>query len=101
MSHNIYDVFGVVRDVPLNYVSREAVDLLLIDSLSRTKHIVIHVGSKQGKACLRKHCLDDDDYIVVQCSNRSAVGDITANILKRPPKNDPAKASAAKRAKAG
>jgi hypothetical protein len=83
MSHNIDDVFGVVRDVPLNYVSRAAVDLLLINSLSRTKHIVIHGGSKQGKTCLRKHCLDDDDYIVVQCSNRWAVGDINANILKR------------------
>ena len=83
MSHNIDDVFGVVRDVPLNYVARTAVDQLLIDSRSRTKHIVIHGGSKQGKTCLRKHCLNDNEYIVVQCSNRWAVGDINANILKR------------------
>ena len=83
MSYSIDDVFGVVRDVPLNYVSRQTVDQLLIDSLSRSKHIVIHGGSKQGKTCLRKYCLNDDDYIVIQCSNRWSVGDINASILKR------------------
>lgn len=81
--HTVDDVFGVVREVPLNYVPRVSVDQKLIDSLSRTKHIVIHGGSKQGKTCLRKHCLNDDDYIVVQCSNRWSVVDVNTNILKR------------------
>jgi hypothetical protein len=80
---NVDDVFGVVRDVPLNYVPREKVDQAFIEALSRTKHIVVYGGSKQGKTSLRKHCLPDDDYIVVQCSNRWSVTDINANILKR------------------
>lgn len=80
---NVDDVFGVVRDVPLNYVPREKVDQAFVEALSRTKHIVVYGGSKQGKTCLRKNCLPDDDYIVVQCSNRWSVADINANILKR------------------
>lgn len=82
-ANNVDDVFGVVRDVPLNYVPREKVDQAFLEALSRTKHIVVYGGSKQGKTCLRKHCLPDDDYIVVQCSNRWSVADINANILKR------------------
>ncbi len=81
--YTVDDVFGVVREIPLNYVPRESVDQNLIESLSRIKHIVIHGGSKQGKTCLRKHCLDEDDYIVVQCSNRWSIADINTNILKR------------------
>lgn len=77
------DVFGIVRDIPLNYVPRESVDQALVDSLSRTKHIVIHGGSKQGKTCLRKYWLNDDDYIIVQCSNKWSVEGVNANILKR------------------
>jgi len=80
---NVDDVFGVARDVPLNYVPREHVDQAFVEALSRTKHIVVYGGSKQGKTCLRKHCLADDDYIVVQCSNKWSVADINANILKR------------------
>ena len=34
-------VFGIARDVPLNYVTRDGVDGLLIDSLTREKHLVI------------------------------------------------------------
>lgn len=81
--YTVDDVFGVVREIPLNYVPRESVDHKFIESLSRTKHIVIHGGSKQGKTCLRKHCLNEDDYVVVQCSNRWSVSDVNTNILKR------------------
>nr|WP_299244922.1 hypothetical protein [uncultured Halomonas sp.] len=82
-TYNVDDVFGVVREVPLNYVPREKVDQAFVEALSRTNHIVVYGGSKQGKTCLRKHCLQDDDYIVVQCSNRWSAADINANILKR------------------
>jgi hypothetical protein len=75
-------VFGIVRDVPLNYVARDAVDQKFIDDLSLDKHIVIYGSSKQGKTCLRKHSLFDDDYIVVQCSNRWGLADILTNVLK-------------------
>lgn len=76
------DVFGVSRDVPLNYIARDAVDGKLIDSLSRRHHIVIYGSSKQGKTCLRKHCLAPDDYITVSCQNRWRLAELHAAILK-------------------
>lgn len=76
------EVFGIARDVPLNYVTREKVDGLLIDSLTRDKHLVIYGSSKQGKTCLRKHCLQQDDYITVTCSNKWNIGELHTAILK-------------------
>lgn len=43
------EVFGIVRDIPLNYVDRNEVDNLLIENLTRDKHVVIYGSSKQGK----------------------------------------------------
>lgn len=82
MVHHVDDVYGLVRDVPLNYVSRPGVDGVFIDELSRRRHIVVYGGSKQGKTCLRKSCLRDSDYIVVQCSNKWALEELHAAILK-------------------
>lgn len=76
------DVFGISRDVPLNYEVRQEVDGVFVDSLTRDKHLVIHGGSKQGKTCLRKFNLKDDDYIVVTCSNRWDLGQLNSAILK-------------------
>lgn len=83
IGHAVDDVFGVSRDVPLNYIARDSVDGKLIDSLTRTHHIVIYGSSKQGKTCLRKHCLNSEDYITVSCQNRWKLGDLHAAILKR------------------
>lgn len=77
------DVFGINRSVPLNYVVRESADHFLIDNLTRDKHIVIYGSSKQGKTCLRKHCLVENDYITVHCSNKWTIGDLNAAILKK------------------
>jgi hypothetical protein len=77
------DVYGISRDLPLNYVDRDGVDSLLIDNLSRRKHIVIYGSSKQGKTSVRKRCLKDDDYISVQCNNQWELKDLLSNILKR------------------
>jgi AAA+ ATPase superfamily predicted ATPase len=82
-SYTIDEVFGISRDLPLNYVDRKNVDEKLIENLTREKHIVIYGSSKQGKTSLRKHCLQESDYIVVQCGNRWGLEDILANILKR------------------
>jgi hypothetical protein len=76
-------VYGISRDVPLNYTTRPDVDEKLIDNLTREKHLVVYGSSKQGKTCLRKHCLDENDYIHVQCSNKWTLEEIHANILKR------------------
>ena len=81
--HQVDAVFGVNRELPLNYVTREDVDGKLVDSLSRNQHIVIYGSSKQGKTSLRKSCLRDEDYIVVSCQNRWSLTQLNSAILKR------------------
>lgn len=80
--HKAADVYGISRELPLNYVTRKEVDEALIENLTRDKHLVIYGSSKQGKTSLRKHCLQDNDYIVVHCSNKWALDDLHAAILK-------------------
>lgn len=81
-NHRLADVYGIVREVPLTYVPRDSVDGLLIDNLSRDKHIVIFGSSKQGKTCLRKYNLRDDEYIVATCSNSWNLSQLHSAILK-------------------
>jgi hypothetical protein len=77
------DVFGVTRDIPLNYVVRDAVDGLFLASLKRRKHLVVFGSSKQGKTTLRKRCLPDYAYVVVTCSNKwSHLEELHTAILK-------------------
>ncbi|CAA2102132.1 hypothetical protein [Methylobacterium sp. Leaf106] len=76
------EAFGVGRDVPLNYVARPNVDGEFLDSLTREKHVVIYGSSKQGKTTLRRHCLDDADYIVISCVNTMSLADLNGAILK-------------------
>ena len=80
---SVDDVYGITRDVPENYVGRDNVDDKLVDDLNRGKHIVVYGSSKQGKTCLRKHCIDQDSQIVVQCNNKWDLKDIHTAILKR------------------
>lgn len=77
------DVYGIGRELPMNYVARKAVDEYFVANLTRDKHVMIYGSSKQGKTSLRKSCLQDDDYIVIHCSNKWGVADIQAAILKR------------------
>lgn len=77
------DVYGITRDVPLNYIPRDDVDGLLVDSLTRDRHLVIFGSSKQGKTCLRKWNLEEDDYVAVTCSNRWDLAQLHAAILKQ------------------
>ena len=81
--HKTTDVFGISRDLPLNYVERVTADEFLIENLTRNKHLVIFGSSKQGKTSLRKHCLQEDDYVVVHCSNKWSIADIHSAILKK------------------
>lgn len=76
------DVYGMNRDLPLNYIERSYADGLLIESLDRSQHIVIYGSSKQGKTSLRKHNLKDNDHIVIQCSNKWSIQNIHEAILK-------------------
>ncbi|WP_202945116.1 hypothetical protein [Methylomonas methanica] len=77
------EVFGINRDLPLNYVERRSADLVLVANLARRQHLVIYGSSKQGKTSLRKHCLKDDDYIVVHCSNKWSLDNVHEAILKQ------------------
>lgn len=81
--HRTDEVFGISRDLPLNYQERDSADRVLVDCLTRDRHIVIYGSSKQGKTSLRKHCLNSDDYITVHCSNKWQLGDLHSAILKK------------------
>jgi len=83
MTLTVDDVFGVARDVPMNYVTRPAVDDQLVGSLTRDKHVVIYGSSKQGKTCLRKYHLRADEYEVVTCSNKWKLSQLLTAILKQ------------------
>lgn len=76
------DVYGVSRDLPITYVERRTIDDKLVDNLTRDKHVVIYGSSKQGKTCLRRHCLNDEDYILVQCQNTWDASKLSEAILK-------------------
>lgn len=76
------EVFGIQRDLPLNYIERTA-DKILLDSLDRSHHVVIYGSSKQGKTSLRKKNLNEDQYILVHCSNKWDIDQIHNNILKQ------------------
>ncbi len=81
--HLIDEVFGINRALPLNYVERTSADSVLINNLARSQHLVIYGSSKQGKTSLRKHCLNEHDYVVIHCSNKWNLEDIHEAILKQ------------------
>ncbi|RTZ49893.1 hypothetical protein EJ377_06980 [Chryseobacterium arthrosphaerae] len=76
------EVFGIQREVPLNYIEREA-DKVFNDSLDRRHHVVIFGSSKQGKTCLRKKNLENKEYITVHCDNKMDLYNLNINILKQ------------------
>ena len=81
--HRLSDVYGIARDLPLNYEPRKSVDMAFVESLTRDKHIVVYGSSKQGKTSLRKYNLKDDEYIVVTSSNRwTSLASLHTSILK-------------------
>jgi len=77
------EVFGVNRNLPLNYVVRESADGQLIQSLARGEHLVIFGSSKQGKTCLRKRNISDGKVVAVNCSNKWQLADLHSAILKQ------------------
>lgn len=83
MDYKLDEVYGLTRDLPLNYVEREEVDGAFRNSLKRNKHITIFGSSKQGKTCLKKHCLKADEYINIQCNNKMTLTEINTSILKK------------------
>lgn len=78
----VAEVFGINRELPVNYVERNGIDNKLLDNLTRSQHLVIFGSSKQGKTCLRKHCLHDSDYIVVASQNNMDLRQLHTAILK-------------------
>lgn len=82
-SVHLDDVFGISRGLPLTYTERPRIDGQLLDSLSRKKHIVIYGSSKQGKTCLRKHCLMPTDETIITCQNKWSLETLHASILKQ------------------
>lgn len=83
VTHSVDDVYGINRELPLNYIERESADNVLINNLTRKQHIIIYGSSKQGKTSLRKHCLKSSDYIVIHCSNKWSLDHLHEAILKQ------------------
>jgi len=77
------EVYGVARDLPLNYVPRVTIDGALREALQRDQHIVIHGSSKQGKTSLRKYNLDPDDYVVISCQSKWSLAELHSAVLKK------------------
>jgi hypothetical protein len=82
VTHRSSDVYGIGRDLPLNYVERARVDPVFVENLTRDKHIVVFGSSKQGKTSLRKYALNDEDCVTVSCLNTMTLPNLHAMILK-------------------
>lgn len=80
--HTLDEVYGVARELPANYVTRTTVDEAFVDALTRDQHIVVYGSSKQGKTCLRKYNLRENEYAVVTCSNKWTLAQLNSAILK-------------------
>ncbi|QKV80236.1 hypothetical protein [Amycolatopsis sp. Hca4] len=76
------EVFGISRELPMNYVERDKVDNKLFLALNQNHHIVIHGSSKQGKTCLRKWNIKDKPHVVVACIEITSLAELNAAILK-------------------
>ena len=76
------EVYGNTRKIPLTYQTRNKVDERFVNDLTRDKHIVLHGGSKQGKSCLRKYHISDDECIVIQCTRDYSLESLYEQILK-------------------
>lgn len=83
MKYQLSDIYGMNRDLPKNYVTRETADDIFKQNLQRKQHLVVYGSSKQGKTSLRKSCLSEDEYIVVQCSNKWNMAELNSAILKQ------------------
>ena len=65
MEYTVDEVYGLSRNIPLNYVERHDVDERLRCNLNRDKHITnLWKFKAMVKTCLRKHCLNENDYIL-------------------------------------
>jgi hypothetical protein len=81
--HRLDDVYGLTRRrLPLTYVERPQVDARFINELGRDNHIVVYGSSKQGKTSLLLRTLQEDDFVVVQCSTEWTKEKLYAAILK-------------------
>jgi len=82
-TYRLEEVFGIARDLPINYIQRADVDGTLVTCIKDNKHIVIHGSSKQGKTCLRKQYFKDTDSLLVQCMSDWDISGLYSNILKQ------------------
>lgn len=79
------DVFGISTDVPkYTYVDRQSLDRKFEHYLESQKHIVLHGASKQGKSCLRRKNIDENNCVVVHCApNMVQLEDVWAAALQQ------------------
>ena len=81
--YRVDDVYGMSRRrLPYSYVERDDVDARFINELGRDNHIVVYGSSKQGKTSLLLRSLQDDDYVVAQCSTDWTKEKLYSSVLK-------------------
>jgi hypothetical protein len=83
VTYKTEEVFGIGRELPLNYVHRKRIDDPFFESLSKDKHIVIYGSSKQGKTSLRKTWLTDREHVTISCLSSMNLAQLNAAILKK------------------
>ena len=76
------DVYGNTRKIPLTYFVRNNIDNRFVNDLTRDKHIVLHGGSKQGKSCLRKYHVSDEECIIIQCTRDYSLESLYEQLLR-------------------
>ena len=76
------DVYGNTRQIPLTYFVRDDIDDRFVNDLTRDKHIVLHGGSKQGKSCLRKYHVNDDECVIIQCTRDYSLESLYEQLLR-------------------
>lgn len=77
------EVFGVSNDTIETYVTREKVDSLFTEGLTKNKHIIIYGASKQGKTSLTNKHLQPQQYVRINCAPNSLPIDIYKSILRQ------------------
>jgi hypothetical protein len=66
----------------MNYVQRAEVDSAFYQALAQEKHVVVFGASKQGKTCLCRQSIKEEDCVRIACQNSWSLGQLHATILK-------------------
>lgn len=82
-TYAVEQVFGLSRELPLNYVQRDGVDDEFYKAMVKEKHLVVFGSSKQGKTSLIRQSLAEDTYVRISCQHAWSLSALHTAILKQ------------------